>query len=93
MAIYSICYDLNKTGQNYTSLINEIKKSSDFRKPMESYWLVKTNESADQLYNRLAKFIDSNDRLIVTQVTRQYSGWLAKDVCDWLSIYSYELAS
>lgn len=92
MAIYSICYDLNKIGQNYTALINEIQKTLDLRKPMESCWLVRTNETADQLYNRLAKFIDSNDRLLVAKVTRSHQGWLNKEVCDWLNTYSYELA-
>lgn len=91
MAIYSISYDLNKNGQNYDGLINEIKKSPDWCKPTESYWFISTRESANQVYERLSKYIDRNDYLIVIKVGGQYQGWLPNAIWGWLKKHTYDL--
>lgn len=37
MAVYSISYDLNKSGQNYDGLIKELRKFDGWCHPMKSY--------------------------------------------------------
>ncbi len=86
---YIITYDLNKPGQDYTTLINEIKKY-DFIKVMESTWFVKSIKSADEISNSLKRFIDNNDRLFVSEITSNCQGWLDKRVWEWLNKSAYE---
>lgn len=92
MAIYSISYDLNKVGQNYEILINEIKLSNSWCKPMESHWLISSRETVTQVYNRLAKHLDKNDSILVTKLSPDYYGFLPQVIWNWLKEHSYELA-
>lgn len=84
MTVYCVSYDLNKSGQNYNALYEELKKSSNWCHPMDSTWLIVTSETAEQLRDRLRKHMDDNDTLLVIKSIRPYSGWLTKEVWDWL---------
>jgi hypothetical protein len=81
---FCVSYDLNKSGQNYSALYEELKKSPNWCHPMDSTWLIVTNETAEQLRDRIRKHLDDNDTLLVIKVVRPYSGWLTKEVWDWL---------
>lgn len=85
MAVFSVSYDLNKSGQNYESLWAELRKSSGYSHIMDSTWLVSTSETAEQLSARLRQWIDKNDTLFVSKVNAgQYAGWLTQDQWDWI---------
>ncbi|EOC1429087.1 hypothetical protein ACI1AD_004395 [Cronobacter dublinensis] len=84
MPIYCVSYDLNKAGQNYNSLYEELKKSNSWWHHLDSTWLVSTYETAKQLSDRLRNHLDNNDTLLVIGVTKEYSGWLPQDAWDWL---------
>ncbi|MDO9315159.1 MAG: hypothetical protein Q7T97_11490 [Burkholderiaceae bacterium] len=84
MTVYCVSYDLNKAGQNYNSLYEELKKSPGYWHRLDSTWLVSTNETADQLSNRIRLHIDGNDSLLVIKVVRAYAGWLPKDAWEWM---------
>lgn len=84
MAVYCVSYDLNKQGQNYNALYDELKKT-DCLHILGSTWLVSSNESANQLSSRLQKVMDTNDRLFVSRVNQwQYDGWLPKTFWEWV---------
>ncbi|UOG16934.1 hypothetical protein [Acinetobacter sp. PK01] len=85
MAVYSISYDLNKSGQKYDELIEEIKNFDGWCHAMDSYWFVCSNQSAAQVYERLRKHTDDNDYLFVMQTSKDYQGWLSKTVWDWIN--------
>lgn len=85
--VYMVNYDLYKSGQNYTDLINEIEKSPDHARYLLSGWLVATTETLQQIYNRLSKWIDENDRILVIELIGNYQGWLSVDVWEWLKKY------
>lgn len=87
MAVHCVSYDLNKTGQNYSKLYEELKKSPGYWHHLDSTWLISTNETASQLSERLKKCIDDNDAMLVIKVTSEYSGWLPQDAWDWLKIH------
>lgn len=80
---YCITYDLNKPGQDYEDLIKAIK-SYDYIKVMKSTWFVKSTSSASQIKENLRKYMDDNDLLFVCEINSNYSGWLRKDVWEWL---------
>ncbi len=86
--IFLIAYDLNKgeTSSEYKRLIDQIKKLGSWAKPLESTWFVISESSASEIIDYLKKFIDSNDELLVMDVTDD--DWatmgINKEVTDWM---------
>lgn len=74
MKVYLISYDLDKPGQDYTDLINAIKQIGG-TKGLFSEWFVQTNLSASEIYDRLAPFIDTNDRMAVLGLSGEAAWW------------------
>lgn len=84
MKKYLISYDLNKADKNYDGLIDAIK-SYNYIKVLRSAWAIKTNSSAESIYNSLKPYIDDNDYLYIVEInTYNEQGWLRKDIWDWL---------
>ncbi|MFW1746108.1 hypothetical protein ACG9XW_07780 [Acinetobacter guillouiae] len=84
MAVYSVSYDLNKEGQNYTALITEIKSFNGYCKVMQSYWFICSNDSIQAVSDKLIRHIDTNDFLLVMEVSTNRQGWLNKSIWQWL---------
>ncbi|NEB39184.1 SinR family protein [Streptomyces sp. SID14515] len=82
-----ITYDLRKPGQNYTTLIKQIKSlGSSWIHPLESVWVVKASMRSGAARDVLKAHIDGNDKLWVVNVSGD--GWAsirldAADT-DWL---------
>jgi hypothetical protein len=85
--VYMITYDLNSTGQRYSELISAIKGASNGR--WCTYWkssyLIQSPLSPSQIADRLKPYLDSNDRLIVIEVKRNYEGWLTDDEWSYIN--------
>lgn len=64
---YLISYDLDKPGQNYDRLIARLKEHGAFR-VLLSQWALKSTWTPIQLRDDLRTYVDSNDRLLVTEV-------------------------
>ena len=79
--VYMITYDLNSTGQRYNELISAIKKASNgcWCTFWKSSYLIQSPLSLSQITDRLKPYLDSNDRLLVIEVKRNYRGWLTDD--------------
>ncbi|MFL9585119.1 hypothetical protein [Stenotrophomonas sp. AB1(2024)] len=84
MTTFCVSYDLNKSGQNYSALYEELKKSPNWWHHLDSTWLIVTSETAEQLRDRIRKHLDDNDTLLIIKVVRPYSGWLSKEAWEWL---------
>lgn len=67
MKTFLIGYDLNKTGQNYTTLISKIKEISTgtWWHHLDSTWIIKSNSTHVEIRNFLLPYIDNNDELLV----------------------------
>lgn len=85
MTVYCVSYDLNKAGQNYDALYDELKNSASWWHYLDSTWLISSAETADQLSTRLLKHLDKNDYLLVIKVVRPYQGWLSEDAWKWIN--------
>lgn len=85
MKAYSINYDLKAPGRNYEKLYEAIKASGKWWHYLESTWLVVSNETSQQIWNRIAPTIDKNDFVLVIEVRRDSFGWLPKDAWDWIN--------
>lgn len=84
MKVFSVTYDLKDEGRDYSSLYDSIQQAPYWWHYLESTWLIATNKTADQVFNRLGKHIDESDRVLVIRVTDEYSGWLPKDAWEWI---------
>ena len=85
MAAYLIGYDLNKSGQDYETLIAAIKNYGTWWHCLDSTWIVKTERDAGQIRDYLRPFIDGNDELLVVHLsgTAAWAGF-SKECSDWL---------
>jgi len=82
-----VSYDLNVPGQNYKGLFDELKRSPNWWHYLDSTWLVYTPESAQRLFERLARHFDENDRVLIARVTNDYHGWLTDEAWHWIRQY------
>ncbi|WP_299246287.1 hypothetical protein [uncultured Aquimarina sp.] len=87
MKSYLVTYDLIDGG-DYDSLFEEIKEiASGHWHCLESVWIINSNLTASQINTRLLKTLDSNDRILVTQIHGPNTSWSRtfSDECrDWL---------
>ncbi|MFC0582735.1 hypothetical protein [Micrococcoides hystricis] len=86
MAVHWVNYDLNKTGQDYTNLIEYLKSHQGWAKPLKSSFFVKTSLAAKELRDRIKMHIDATDDVIVVTVTG--ASWatygLSSELNEWL---------
>jgi hypothetical protein len=83
--IYLISYDLRKPGRDYTSLHNAIKSAPTWWHYIESTWIIKTEKSIEDWYNKIRATTDSNDSFIIVDITKQNrQGWLPQKAWEWI---------
>lgn len=85
--VYMITYDLISAGQRYNELISAIKGASNgcWCTYWKSSYLIQSPLSPSQIADRLKPYLDSNDRLIVIEVKRNYEGWLTDDEWSYIN--------
>ena len=87
MGIFNVAYDL-VNAKNYNRLFEGLKKTcSGYAHVLGSTWLVSYPGTSLQLANALVKFMDSDDRLLVTGVEPGTTAWrgIPKEVVDWIN--------
>lgn len=87
MNTYLIGYDLNKTGQDYETLINKIKGlTNTWWHCLDSTFIIKTDLTAVQIRDYLVSFIDSNDELLVARLSGEaaWNNGFSDKCSDWL---------
>jgi hypothetical protein len=86
MAVHWVNYDLNKTGQDYTKLIQYLKSHQGWAKPLKSSFFVKTSLTAAALRDGIKSHVDTNDDIVVVTVTGQ--SWatygIPTELTDWM---------
>jgi CRISPR-associated endonuclease Cas2 len=81
---YTVSYDLIKR-KDYQSLWDELSRLGAHR-TQASYWLVNVSNTAKELLGHLKKFVDSDDKIWVSELTRNYDFANANlGTNDWLS--------
>lgn len=86
MAMYMITYDLLRPGQNYEEVREEIKQCSTgkWANPCESFFIIESNMSAEDIVSRLYA-LDDTDKVLVVSV-RAPGAWegMTDEVSKWL---------
>lgn len=90
MAVHWVNYDLNKSGQDYSKLIDYLKSHNGWAKPLKSSFFVATSLTAGQLRDGIKQHIDTNDDVVVVRVdgdswatyglSTQLNEWLQKNL-------------
>lgn len=85
MKTYLVSYDLIQ-GKDYTRIIDAIKNYSYWAKPLESMWLIKSDQTVAEVRDNLRQFLDQDDRLTIFDVSG--AAWasynLAQIITDWM---------
>ena len=68
---YVISYDLLAPGRDYTTLTNELRELRAQRILLSQWVVRRINTDAANLRDYLRRFIDSNDRILVTCLGQQ----------------------
>lgn len=85
MAVLLITYDLNRETKR-PPLLEAVKEAGiSWCKLSESSYAIETNETPDQIYNKLQVHIDSNDRITIIHLKKPWQGWQSREVIDWLN--------
>lgn len=83
--IHIVSYTISPK-REMSPLIEELKQSSSWWHYLDDTWLVSTDETAQQLWNRLAKKFRTSDHVIVIEITKNHTrqGWLPKEAWEWI---------
>jgi CRISPR-associated endonuclease Cas2 len=72
--IHAVSYDLNTPGQNYPAIQKRLEQLGA-KRIQYSHWMLKSSMTASQLRDDLRLHIDTNDRLLVVDVTNAPMAW------------------
>lgn len=89
--IYVVSYLLNPK-RDASALLAELQYPSvGWCHYLDDTWLIATNETADALYNRLAKHLLNTDMILIIEFkpNASYRGFLPKDAWDWIEQHKY----
>ena len=86
MATVLITYDLASPGQKYADLHEAIQAAANWWHCVESTWIIKSDLSLEVIRDRLLASLDSNDKLLVVQLTGA-AAWAGfdQDCSSWLT--------
>jgi len=84
MSVYQINYDLRKK-RDYQPLYDKLESYNGWCRPLESCYLICSNDPISQILNNLTQVIDKDDGIFVTQLTG-LAGWegLSKQAGEWI---------
>lgn len=69
MKTYLVGYDLKKPIQDYESLVKKLKSYKSWWHNLDSTWFIRTDLTSIQLRQELLSYMDSNDKLLIMNVT------------------------
>jgi hypothetical protein len=70
MPLFLIAYDLDKPGQNYDAIHEQLEEWGA-KRVLESAWMLNTNLTTEEMRDTLTEtdgLLDSNDRLVIVRV-------------------------
>jgi len=84
MARYMVTYDLVNR-KDYSPLIDKIKSYQKWAHPLESVWIIVTNDTAAKIRDDLSAFIGREDSLLIMK-TSSGGSWFGLNpaVSEWI---------
>lgn len=88
MKTYLISYDLGipESSADYEKIIEYIKSLGTWARPLKSQWFVVSGKSASTITDDLMALTDSNDEILVIDVTSDYwvTARISDEVTNWM---------
>ena len=84
MSAYLVTYDLKAKGYNYAPLYEALKASGVWWHYIEATWLIKTDDTPNQIWKRLAAHITRSDFLLIIEIRDNTQGWLPPKAWEWI---------
>jgi hypothetical protein len=82
---FAVNYDLKaKESPDYAGLFEALKASPNWWHYLESTWLIITEETATQVWNRISNHVHKDDRVLIIEVRDRSQGWLPEQAWDWI---------
>lgn len=93
MKVYLISYDLLKPEQDYEGLISAIEELDSAIRIQKSVWLIDTNLDEKEIFRRLYRYIDSNDRIFICplEFKNVIGNFTEKDIKEWFAKHNYNV--
>ena len=82
--VYLVAYDFLGSPDNYSYLFDELEKTRGWWHYIDAVWLLSTNESANEIYERLKPYLDDDINLFVTEIGNDHQGWLPDKAWKWI---------
>ena len=81
-----ITYDLKNSNKDYAPMFEAIKNcGTDWWHYLESVWIVKTELSPNECFERIRENLTDQDRCFIVDITGQRrQGWLPANAWNWL---------
>lgn len=70
-----VAYDLKSPGQDYKPVYEYLKGYVTYWHHLDSTWLIKTDRSAVDVRDDLTALADSNDKILVLEVSSSAYAW------------------
>lgn len=83
--VYAIILDLKNIFHNYDDLYEELQNSPSWWHYIKSTWLIRTEETSNQIWNRIQNHITPKDFALIIEVNKDYQGWLPQEAWDWIN--------
>ena len=78
-----VTYDLKQPGRDYAPVHRYLKQFT-YCKDLESFWLIDTTLSPEQVRDALMTLVDSNDKVFVCRLQQQWNSYNF-GCADWLN--------
>src|SRR5260370_12564296 len=85
MRVFLVAYQL-RAFHDPRQIVEVLQKLGHWCHFFDKTWLIQTNQTADDIYNQLASFINNDERLLILEVKpgAMYQGWLPQEAWDWI---------
>jgi len=79
-----VTYHLKQPIEDYKELYSALKEGGTWWHYLDSTWLIITDLSPRDLYEKLVSHIWQGDRMLIIEVKANYWGTLPKDAWEWI---------
>ena len=85
-SFYITAYDLHPPGQNYKQVEEKINQLEETCKILNTTWIVKTTQTAHEIYDLVEPALDRNDRIFIAPINLATSWWyLNANIAQWIN--------
>jgi len=84
MRVLVVCCDLRQRGKDYSEVFKVLMKSGEWLEVLDSTWLIYTEMTPKELYERLSDHLSETDRLFIVEAGKERFGCLSSQAWEWI---------